>query len=543
MANSAFEEGSPDRPICLVGEAPARYELQANRPFVGPAGQVLDSCLHAAGIARSECYITNLFNVLVRKDEKSGDIYAGAAKVYSPRGGLTEAGHVHARGLLDRLSHFKGNVVVPMGAPALSALCSKNGITKWRGSPLASPHFDPPLKCIPTIHPAATLRGAYLWRYHIISDLKKVRRHAAFPDLRLPDRIFLLEPTYEEVIDYLDAMKGEKRISFDIEVYNHQVSCIAICSDPNVVMSIPFVDQQGSHYWSTSEEDIIWQDIAAILGDASIEKVGQNLSFDTWFLLDRNHIFTEGPILDTMIAHSLMYPEFEKGLDFLCSLYTDEPYYKDDRKLWDKITEDPLTFWRYNARDAAVTLEVWNAIEGDLKDGYLETYQQTVDLIPLLTYFQIRGMKVDHDALADTKLRLEAELSSLYSRLNEVAAYEFNPLSPKQCIEYFYGHRRIKPYISRKTGNPTCDDKALQRIIKRYQLPEARLTQQIRGLEKLKGTYIEIIFDPDGRFHASYNIRGNKFGRLSSSATVFGTGTNMQNLPSEYREFLVADDD
>lgn len=539
---SAFEEGTPDRAICLVGEAPARYELQANRPFVGPAGQVLDSCLHAAGIARGECYITNLFTVTVRKDEKTGDIYAGAEKLYSPRGGLTEGGQRHQRNLLDRLQNFRGNVVVPLGGPALSAICGKPSITKWRGSPLHSPHFDPPLKCIPTIHPAATLRGAYLWRYYIISDLRKVRRHSAFPELRLPNRTFLLEPTFTEVKEFVREMQRAKRVAADIEVYNHQVSCLSLCADPSLVMSIPLIDQKGSHYFTDREEVDIWEDVAHVLGDEEGELVGQNLMFDTWFLLDRNHIFTRRRILDLMIAHSLLYPEFEKNLGFFCSLYTDQPYYKDDKKLWDRITEDPYTFWRYNALDSAVTLECWNAIEGELADGNQEAYEQTIALFPILTYFQLRGMKVDHDALAVTKQRIDAELSSLYSRLEEAAAYPFNPLSPKQCIEYFYGHRRIKPYISRKTGAPTCDDKALQRIIKRYQMPEARLTQEIRGLEKLKGTYLETVLDRDGRLRASYNIRGNKFGRLSSSETVFGTGTNMQNLHPEFKEFLVTDD-
>src|SRR5690606_11604294 len=44
-----------------------------------------------------------------------------------------------------------------------------------------------------------------------------------------------------------------------------------------------------------------------------------------------------------------------------------------------------------------------------------------------------------------------------------------------------------------------------------------------------------------GRMRCSYNPRGTKFGRLSSSKTIFGTGTNFQNLPQEFKKFLVAD--
>ena len=59
---------------------------------------------------------------------------------------------------------------------------------------------------------------------------------------------------------------------------------------------------------------------------------------------------------------------------------------------------------------------------------------------------------------------------------------------------------------------------------------------------KLKGTYLDITFDADSRMRCSYNPRGTKFGRISSSKTLFQTGMNMQNLPEEFAGFLVADD-
>lgn len=53
-------EGSPRASIMLVGEAPGFYEDQQGRPFVGPAGQLLDELLKAAGYSRSDVYITNV---------------------------------------------------------------------------------------------------------------------------------------------------------------------------------------------------------------------------------------------------------------------------------------------------------------------------------------------------------------------------------------------------------------------------------------------------------------------------------------------------
>ena len=49
--------------IAIVGEAPGSYEDAQLKPFVGPAGTVLENCLHAAGIIRSDCYLTNVVKV------------------------------------------------------------------------------------------------------------------------------------------------------------------------------------------------------------------------------------------------------------------------------------------------------------------------------------------------------------------------------------------------------------------------------------------------------------------------------------------------
>jgi len=153
-----------------------------------------------------------------------------------------------------------------------------------------------------------------------------------------------------------------------------------------------------------------------------------------------------------------------------------------------------------------------------------------------------KGMKVDEERLQKTKIEVEGKIEAKRAELTEVVGYELNPLSPKQCQEHFYIRKGLKPYISRKTGNPTTDDKALARIFRRTRLPEAKLCQEIRSLEKLHGTYLEVDVDKDGRIRSSWNPRGTNTGRLSSSETITGSGMNFQNLHSEFKGFLVADD-
>lgn len=61
--NVVFGEGNANQPpICFVGEAPGGVEDQTARPFVGPAGQLLDKIITAIGLTRDEVYIANALN-------------------------------------------------------------------------------------------------------------------------------------------------------------------------------------------------------------------------------------------------------------------------------------------------------------------------------------------------------------------------------------------------------------------------------------------------------------------------------------------------
>jgi DNA polymerase-1 len=170
----------------------------------------------------------------------------------------------------------------------------------------------------------------------------------------------------------------------------------------------------------------------------------------------------------------------------------------------------------------------------------------TLDLFPILTFMQARGMKVSHDLLAETKVEVLQQAAERQKELDKLCGMPLNVNSPKQCAQYFYGKLGISEIKSRKTKNTTTDDEAMQRLARgkvgQPALRQAKLVQEIRSLQKLYSTYLNITFDPDGRMRGSYNPRGTKFGRLSSSKTIFGTGMNYQNLPQEFKKFLTADD-
>jgi uracil-DNA glycosylase len=540
------EEGSPNSPLIILAEAPHRSELRLGRPLIGPSGEVFKDCLHSAGLARGECYILNVWPFMIEKDKKGNFFAPDGTRVWGSKTGFTEAGLAAAQPTLERIRRSGATTILTFGQQACALATGKiDKIMKWRGSILEGLDRVGYKKVVPTIHPAATLHGTYLWRYNIIADMRRAAAESRSAELHLPERDLMVRPTLASTLEFMRICARERRFATDLEVINNQVSCFSLCYDPRVTLTVPFMDEGGGHYWSLEDEQRIWQAYAQLMEDPRITKVNQNLiGFDAPFLATQNAIYTAGPMQDCMIAQSILYPEFPMGLDYIASIHTREPYYKDEGKMW-KVKDfrkwDFRTFWRYCGKDAAVALEAWDALAVEMTErGYWPTYRMTADLAQPLMYMTVRGVRVDRARLAETNERVGVELAKLKARLAEIA--DINPLSPPQCMKYFYETKGITPYLN-KDGKPTSDDKAMSRIYRRFNLPEAKLVQEVRAMHKLKNTYLEVAFDADGRLRCSWNPRGTWTGRLSSSQTVFGTGMNLQNLAPEFKGFIVADPD
>jgi len=528
MKGNYWNWGFKDAPICLVGEAPGRMEMAGNEPLIGPAGRINDECLHSAGVIKRELRILNLVDTPIPDGSK-----------FHNNGVLHPDIIPHRERTIKLLQKSKARVIVPLGGLALAALLGREGILKWRGSVIPCP-FKKDAVIVPTIHPAATMRGMYLWRYLIQRDYQKVKR-LSMAKRMLPNPTIIIDPSWKEVVDFLKYVKDHDRAAYDVEIYNRQISCVSFSVKYDEGISIPFVNDRGTHRWTLEEELLIWSMVEGIVSDPNIANINQNILFDHWCLAYLNHILPAGPSFDPMVGQHVMYPDFPKALEFITSIRTDYEYYKDDRKLWRRIKEDPRTFWTYSAKDAIVPLIAWDDIDEEMDDEYRAMHDFIIRKFPALLHMMCRGVKVNMEALERTKIAVGKKLEAAESELERVADYPFNPGSPKQCMEYFYEHKKIKAYTSRTTGAPTSDDKAMQRLFSRHGLKEARLVQEIRGLRKLQGTYLEMELDTDGRFRSSYNPRGTRNMRLSSSRTVFETGGGAQNLDPAFTAFLVSD--
>lgn len=310
-------EGKSESKICLVGEAASAWEINAGKLFVGPPGRILEQCLHGAGLIRSELYITSFIKEKV----------TSMNKYYNERTGhLTEAGKVHQKVLLEELEDVDANIIIPLGNAATVALLGPIGkILKLRGY-----IFESELngrKVLPTINPMAAMRGNYIYRHFISSDFRKAKFHSHTPEVEWVEVDIEIPETFEQVILGLNTiLENETLISIDIEVMNHEVSCIGFTYKENHAFVVPLYHSPVK--WTEEQEVDIWLAIAAILENPDIQKIGQNFIFDMQFLAIRNNILTKGYIEDTMILNNIILPDFPKGLEFLVSIHCNRPHWK-----------------------------------------------------------------------------------------------------------------------------------------------------------------------------------------------------------------------
>jgi len=144
---TVFGEGPVDALLMLVGEQPGDKEDLAGKPFVGPAGALLDNCLQRAGIDRRRAYVTNAV-----KHFKW--IRQGAKRLHSkPSPRETE---VCKPWLVAEIELVSPKVLVCLGATAARSLLGHGvRVTRDRGTPLASAWAE---HVVVTIHPSSLLR-------------------------------------------------------------------------------------------------------------------------------------------------------------------------------------------------------------------------------------------------------------------------------------------------------------------------------------------------------------------------------------------------
>ena len=538
--------------ICVVGDPVDAQEIIEQAPFTGVNYKQFNRLSSAINVPRHEMYLTNCTKVPFRRSKtKSGYEYS---KLMSSKGYRSPDFYKLQEKLIDEISLCESNIIICSGITATTLLLddpSIDSITKYRGSVYRCDdilHLKDKLKgklilityslfdCSPRINPINF--------YVLINDFNKALDLYDDPSLIDVKPIIHINPTFTDIMNYLDRVDEVKETSVDIEATPKYITCIALTVSPIEGMCIPFMNNSGN-MWTPLQEAQIWYRISLIMEDESIGKIFQNGMFDTMYMLRTLDIKINNFIFDTMIAQHICWTDLPKGLDFLVSTYSYFPYYKDDGKQSHlKAIKDWNKYWEYNCKDAIYTHFIKAPLEKELiKFDALKDFDYMMNLHAPLMEMEYNGILTDTEGLAKEKIRLERKIKSLQKGVLKIIGQDLNFNSPKQMVAYFYGTLGIKPYINRKTGNATCDAVALSRIAKRGGKGShaAKMIIKYREYKKLVSTYFNVIVDKDNRLRCTYKIAGTVSGRLASAGTYFGTGTNLQNQPKEFKIYLIAD--
>lgn len=510
-------------PIMIVGEAPGGQEELQLRPFVGPAGGILNEMLLEAGIGVHSCSISNVCKF--RPPQNDIGAFFLDAKRTKPRE-ILEQGIAELR---EEIIRVRPNLVVAAGETALWALTGKHKITNWRGSILEST-LVPGTKVIPIYHPAAILR-MYEWRWITVNDLRRAARESATPDIPTHGWTLHTRPSYDDALGFLHSIP-EGRVSVDIETRLGHIACIGVSRSPTEAMCFPLMCQEDSEgYWSAEQEHAIVLALRSTLMRQGAQVIGQNWIYDLQYIA-RHWGFAPMPWMDTMLGHHVCFAGLPKGLDFLASMYCNYyQFWKAESKDWGtRMSEDEL--WEYNCKDVLYTLEAADAIDRTIDKLKLRApFEFQMQLFRTVFRMMLRGVRFDHTLRGALTSELLEEIGKREQLVEKLLGEPINIRSPKQLQLLFYQQLGQKEVLNRKTGRPTTDDEALSRLVKR----EPLLQMLVGAINETRylGTALGVVstsVDSDQRLRCSYNIAGTVTFRLSSSEDAFGFGTNLQNI-------------
>lgn len=537
--------GPLDADMMLIGEAPGAQEEIAGKPFVGQAGNLLKSICVAAGVNFYKCYVTNISSE--RPPNNNFGYYYEDTKRNVPKSSLRK----NWFDLIDKIRRINPKVVICLGDEPLRAVTNLRGIKAWRGTRIEA-HGT---KVIATYHPANILRN-YSNRVIAEMDLSKALRESKGLIYQKPE--ILTAPTISDVLSWMQSARmNRSRVAFDIETFGTLVRAISFAQRNGygiTSISIPFIRMIGSsptsfvtngtmlkqvggqssiNYWSKGDEELVLQEIASILEDEKLEKVGQNsIHFDSPLIELNFGIKTLNHKMDLMHAWHVLYAALPKSLSFICSAILDHPNYWTQHD-----TSVDESEWYYNAMDSVATLEASEKVDKELQSERLDGfyYDHVHPLVVILQKMEKRGVLFDKEAAKKMEIRLVEKLKGIQTQIDTIVGRSINVASPKQIKELLYDELKFPVIRHHKTKKPTTDEDALQRLHGKYpQEAVLRLIIAHRKTLKLTSTYVNPKIDPDGRCRCSYNASGTITGRIASSKTIFGTGMDLHNIPKGY---------
>ena len=352
--------------------------------------------------------------------------------------------------------------------------------------------------------------------------------------------IFVKAQDSEKRVKEIAKLKKTKSFCFDTETTG---------KDPihDELLGISFANSAGKaiYFQCPSEIDlrkVFIDDFRELFQDESIEKIGHNLKFDLT-VLHWCGLKVGGALFDTMLAHTLVFPDQKHSMDFVAESMLGYSPISFNSLIDDQENEDQLSLIgttisevdtnklaEYAAEDADITFQISEKLRPLLKEKGQEKvfYDIESPLIAILVAIESEGISLNCQILDQIRESLSESINSLGKEITELAGKEFNLNSPKQLGEVLFDDLKLveKPKKT-KTGQYKTDEGVLNALAPKHRVVEAIL--EYRESAKLKSTYVDALPNAlskkTGRIHSSFGQLMTATGRLASN------NPNLQNIP------------
>lgn len=425
---------------------------------------------------------------------------------------------------------------------------------------------------LPTVHPAAVLRGGRPISDVIAADLGKAWRISQ-SGIQLDESILWILPgvpigieeAYRRGLAWLQHWQRiGARVGVDVETsaldyYNCKLYSIAIAeAEASVAVSFTLLDL---HTLPEVFEQPLVIALRALLADEGVEKVFHNAPFDM-SVLHRKGLSVRGPILDTQGLHHLVQPDIPHDLGWVGHTYLDvEPWKLDHESGKMANTNNPVELLIYNAKDALYTAKLVEPLMRDITARGMspELARWQASFAQLAVDMELAGIPVNLEKRRQMAVGLRDKMQKTLAVMREYLGWnDFNPMSTRHREEALFSPRyagapwNLGLTPGRKTKKTQQPSTSYKSVIDSLEHPfvralatyvESRQTYAIQykdgtlsnveGTEReTPGAYQQQIY-PDGRLHPRW-----KPNTLASSR--FGSEANVQNQRLADREFFEA---
>lgn len=528
--------------VFLIGDCGSKDDMDKGYALSGSAERLLRSMMSRNGLYIDQAYRTLLFKSYrpsfhFAKTKRLTQLMQEIRQELAPLD-LEEI-------LCAEIAAIKPNVIVPLGPHSLRFLAGVGPHSKYRGSIL---HLREDLrekcggdkKIIPTFSPEEIYADYTKYSVGLIDFEKKISPESRTPKFPFDPTVIWICRTGSQALNFFNRNKTADFATFDIETFQGIPTCISVSFNGIESVSFPL-----------NHPDIPWGDQLLInyyvskFLDSDIPKVAQNGKYDR-IILKRFGFRVRNYVGDTMLAFHTLYPElasrggdegtnkasvgYGKNLGFLTSVYTSQPYFKNEGKT-SQVYPPDTQHLNYNAKDSLVEHQIYQKELIELDElGLTSFYKDRVmPLFFLYEGMEERGFRIDLQERAKLKAKydvlFELEVRSIQ---NLVGNPKFNPLSAPQVCELIYDDLQYPARRSRDTGAYTSEEEVLDELFILH--GDENILGSV-GKDILSGVlacrklhkcleYIETPIHPDERLRCSWNLAGTETGRSSGSKTT-----------------------